>query len=241
MDGDLILYDSARSTCSLRVRLALAAKGLRFTERALRLDRDEQLSPEYLALNPNGLVPTLLHGGNVVVESSVINEYLDDVFPEQPLRPGDALVRATMRTWVTYFDEVMMPAVRYLSFQHFYLAQIQSRSAQARRRFADTLPLRKGFWLEMGDNGFTESRLALEQERIDQVLRRMNASLERGQWLAGSSMSLADIAVLPAIVRLEDLGLSDRWKSMSALADWYLRMQHLPAFALAYYAGSRFT
>ena len=73
------LYNAPQSTCSQRVRFVLNAKGLPFEEHKLDLLAGDQLKPEYLALNPNGVVPTLDHGGQIVIDSSAIIEYLDEV------------------------------------------------------------------------------------------------------------------------------------------------------------------
>src|SRR5712675_3161415 len=75
------LYNAPQSTCSQRVRFVLNAKGLAFEEVKLDLLAGDQLKPDYLALNPNGVVPTLDHDGNIVIDSSVIIEYLDEVAP----------------------------------------------------------------------------------------------------------------------------------------------------------------
>ncbi len=76
-----ILYNAPQSTCSQRVRFVLNAKGLRFEEKKLDLLAGDQLKSEYLALNPNGVVPTLDHDGAIVIDSSVIIEYLDEIAP----------------------------------------------------------------------------------------------------------------------------------------------------------------
>src|ERR1700754_2612399 len=73
------LYNAPQSTCSQRVRFVLNAKGLPFAEEKLDLLAGDQLKPEYLAINPNGVVPTLNYDGNIVIDSSVIIEYLDEV------------------------------------------------------------------------------------------------------------------------------------------------------------------
>src|SRR6476469_10084331 len=94
-----ILYNAPQSTCSQRVRFVLNAKRLPFEEKRLDLLAGDQLKPEYLALNPNGVVPTLDHDGNIVIDSSVIIEYLDEVAPE-PARftPHEPLARGKMRS-----------------------------------------------------------------------------------------------------------------------------------------------
>ena len=81
------LYNAPQSTCSQKVRLTLAEKGLAFKEHRLKLFAGDQLRPEYLELNPNGVVPTVVHDGTPIIDSSVIMEYLDEVFPSPRLSP----------------------------------------------------------------------------------------------------------------------------------------------------------
>ena len=92
------LYHNAMSTCSQKVRLVLAEKGLAWTSRELDLRKSEHLAPDYLRLNPDGVVPTLVVDGAVVRESTVIVEYLDDAFPDPPLAPSDPLGKALL--WI---------------------------------------------------------------------------------------------------------------------------------------------
>ena len=92
------LYNAPQSTCSQRVRFVLNAKGLPFVEHKLDLLAGDQLKPDYLAINPNGVVPTLDHDGNVVIDSSVIIEYLDEIVPHAAhFTPHDPVKRAAMR------------------------------------------------------------------------------------------------------------------------------------------------
>ncbi|MGC1780341.1 MAG: glutathione S-transferase N-terminal domain-containing protein [Xanthobacteraceae bacterium] len=76
----LVLYHTAHSTCSQKVRLVLHEKTAKFDEVRIDLAKKEQLKPDYLKLNPNGVVPTLVDDGTPIVESSVICEYLDENF-----------------------------------------------------------------------------------------------------------------------------------------------------------------
>src|SRR5437879_304923 len=105
----LTLYHFDRSTAAARVRLALAEKGLAWEGRYLETgpDKRQQHSPDYLQLNPRGVVPTLVHDGNVIRESIVILEYLEDAFPSPPLRPADPYDRARMRLWTKQVDEYL--------------------------------------------------------------------------------------------------------------------------------------
>src|SRR5256885_4529352 len=97
------LYNAPQSTCSQRVRFVLNAKGLPFEEIKLDLLAGDQLKPEYLALNPNGVVPTLDHDGAIVIDSSVIIEYLDEVAPDRErFTPQDPVKRAHMRALMRF-------------------------------------------------------------------------------------------------------------------------------------------
>ena len=93
-----ILYNAPQSTCSQRVRFLLNAKNIPFGEIKLDLLAGDQLKPDYLALNPNGVVPTLDHNGAIIIDSSVIIEYLDEIAPEPAqFTPEDPVLRARMR------------------------------------------------------------------------------------------------------------------------------------------------
>lgn len=236
---ELVLFNAGISTCSQRVRFVLAEKGLAYTDQRLRLDQGQHLTSEYLAINPNGLVPTLSHDGQVIVDSSVINEYLDEVFPEPQLVPTHPVARAHMRAWVAYLDEVMTPAIRYPSFQQFFGGGLRAMSSEQRQGFANRLPLRKHFALEVGPEGFAADKLEAAMERIDQSLERMEQALAHTRWIAHEQLTLADIAMMPSIVRLEDLGLASLWAQRPNVAHWYARLQDRPAFVAAYGPGSR--
>ena len=140
-NGSLILYNGPSSTCSQKVRLALWEKALPFTDRRMSLRDNEHLTDWYLKLNPNGVVPTLVHGDAVVTDSSVINEYLEEVFPDKPLIPQKPAERARMRAWRQYIDEVPTTAIRVPSFNAYILkgwehipdAGIQGAGRQAHR------------------------------------------------------------------------------------------------------------
>lgn len=237
--SQLELYNMGISTCSQRVRFVLAVKGIEFTNNWVALDKGEHLTPEYLRINPNGTIPSLVHDGRVIVDSSVINEYLEEVYPQVPLLPASPYERAKVRTWVQYLDEVMTPSIRYPSFQQLFGGFLRAMTEEQREAYASRVPLRKYFALEVGPDGFAPKKLADAMERINSSLQRMEQALGATQWIAHDNLTLADIAMMPSIVRLEDLELASLWADLPRVADWYDRLQRLPAFIATYGPGSR--
>ena len=110
INSPLALYHAWVSSASRRVRFALEEKQVAYQAILVDLLAFEQHTPEYLALNPNGWVPTLVHDGVPVVESSVICEYIDEVLRGPALVPADPHDRARMRVWAKWTDEVVIRA-----------------------------------------------------------------------------------------------------------------------------------
>src|SRR5215217_8899985 len=197
-----ILYNAPQSTCSQRVRFVLNAKKLPFKEEKLDLLAGDQLKPDYLALNPNGVVPTLDHDGAVVIDSSVIIEYLDEIAPaSESFTPGDPVERARMRALMRFIDEMPAAAVRIPTFNLAFLPRFAAMSEEEFLAFAESKPLRKEFMLAMGRKGFPEQEMKAALERMRRAYERMDAEIAAtgGPWLCGKDITLADISVMPAI------------------------------------------
>jgi glutathione S-transferase len=237
---ELVLYNWATSTCSQKVRLVLAEKDLEFVDKRLDSSKAENLSEWYLKLNENGVVPTLQHGERVVIDSSVITEYLDEVFPQNPLRPSDVYQRALMRAWRQFIDEVPTSAIRVPSYNRYIRHKWENLSQADFERLVDKRTVRKQFYRAMGRQGSDEKA---EQAAIDQLretVRRMERALTKGPWIMGAQFTLADIGLLPTIIRMSDIGLGDLWAPNSGVADWLARFQKRTSFERALYPGSRY-
>jgi glutathione S-transferase len=240
----LVLYDAPQSTCSQRVRYTLHEKGLAFAERTLDLFSGDQLRPEYLKINPNGVVPSLVHNDKVIIDSAVIIEYLSEVFPEPPpLVPTDALARATMRSLIRYIDEVPTPAVRLPSYNFAFLRHFRSMSDADFVALAESKPLRRDFLLSMGRNGFSAEQIDGALGRLRDAVSRMSDTLRSsgGPWLMGPNLCLADIAMMPVLIRMADLSLGFIWEHLPEVERWIAAYRARPAFAKAYYFGSLLT
>ena len=235
------LYNAPQSTCSQRVRFVLNAKGLAFDEVKLDLLAGDQLKPEYLKLNPNGVVPTLDHDGAIVIDSSVIIEYLDEIAPEPAnFTPRAPVKRAAMRALMRFIDEMPAAAVRVPTFNLAFLPRFAAMSEEEFLAFAESKPLRKEFMLAMGRKGFPEKDMKAAGDRLRRTYERMDEEIagSGGPWLMGSEPTLADVAVMPAIVRMADLGQEGAWQDLPRVARWYDMIRAHPAFKPTYYPGS---
>jgi glutathione S-transferase len=235
------LYNAPQSTCSQRVRFVLNAKELSFSEVKLDLLAGDQLKPDYLKLNPNGVVPTLDHDGAIIIDSSVIIEYLDEVAAEpESFSPAAAAERAKMRALMRFIDEMPAAAVRVPTFNLAFLPRFQAISEEEFIAFANAKPLRREFMLAMGRNGFPQAEMDAALGRLARTLERMADAIAAsgGPWLMGARPTLADVAVMPAIVRMADLGLDKMWAQMPAIGRWYDLIRAHRAFAPTYYPGS---
>jgi glutathione S-transferase len=240
----LTLYNASQSTCSQRVRFVLNAKGLVFEEKKLDLLAGDQLKPDYLALNPNGVVPTLVDDGEVVIDSSVIIEYLDEVAQEgENFTPRDAAERARMRSLMRFIDEMPAAAVRIPTFNLAFLPRFAKMSEEEFIAFAESKPLRKEFMLRMGRQGFPESEMNESLDRMRRTYERMDAAIAHsgGPFLQGRQPTLADVALMPALVRMDDLGLAHMWADRPAIGRWYDAIRAHKAFKPTYYPGSLLT
>ncbi len=236
----LTLYNFPVSTCSQKVKLTLAEKDLSFTNFEVDWRNEDHLSSWYLAINPNGVVPTLKHGTRIVIDSSVINEYLDEVFPNKPLLPREPYARAKVRSWRQYIDEVPTTAIRIPSFNLVILKNMKNLTEEAFAARATKRPLRKHFYQKMSLNGFSQLEFDQALERLRQTLERMERALAETRWVASDEFSIADISLMPTIVRLDDLGLSRLWSDLPEVQSWYTRCQERPSFAATFYPGARF-
>lgn len=224
----LELYHNINSVCAQKVRVALAEKGLEYEEHLIDL-RGGQFDPAYMKLNPNAVVPTLVHDGRPVIESSVILYYLEEAFPKPPLMPQDPHQRAAVRLYNKLIDEYVHNSCTILTFATAFRPwfagltgeQIEARLAKSPSK--KRTEYKRDVALHGLDSKFV--REALEHHL--RLLKMMDAALERGPWLAGEQFSLADAAVIPYILRLDLLKL----KRLLAprVEAWYQRMRARPS------------
>lgn len=230
------LYHADMSTCAQKVRILLAEKTLPWVSHELNLRLRDQHRPEYLRLNPNGVVPTLVDDGAPVIESTVICEYLDDKYPEPPMRPIAPLERARMRIWTKRLDESLHFHTGVLSgsiaFRHQHLA----RPPDELKTYIAGIPdprrrerQRQQIELGMAAPQFREAVLSFETFLAD-----MERQLSDTAWLAGESFSLADIAYAPYLIRLDELQLWGWMDARPGISRLYDQIKARDSYAAGY-------
>ena len=233
------LYNAPQSTCSQRVRFVFNGKKISFDEVKLNLLAGDQLKPDYLKLNPNGVVPTLDHDGDIVTDSTVITEYLDEVAPATSFTPESPVARARMRALMHFIDEMPAAAVRVPTFNLAFLPSFQKMSREDFVAMAESKPLRNEFMMAMGQTGFPQAEMDAALARLRRAYERMDAEIEKsgGPWLLGKDISLADVAVMPALVRMHDLNMPG-WLDLPRIVTWFDNIRAHPAFTPTFYHGS---
>jgi maleylacetoacetate isomerase len=205
----LRLHTYWRSSAAYRVRIALALKGLAYESVARHLLRDggEQRRPDYLAVNPQGLVPALEDDGVVLTQSLAICEYLEERFPQPPLLPVTARDRAAVRAMALAVACDIHPLnnLRVLQYLRSELGQDDAGVARWARH-----------WIA---SGF---------EALEQLLARHSGD---GRHCFGRSVTLADVCLVPQVANARRVQLDlAPWPRIAAVT---AHLESLPAFAAA--------
>jgi len=230
----LELYHYDHSTAAQKVRIALAEKGLEWKSHHLdtSVAKREHLSPEYLKINPRGIVPTLVHDGLVIRESQVILEYLEDAFPNPPLRPASAYDKARMRLWTKLIDEGLHVHSRVVGMCIVVRYAKAAAGPEELEKYLNAMPetVRK-------ENDRVNIAMGLESPLLPRaiayfkdVFESMDAALTESPWLAGDTFSLADISLGVYVTRLKSFQMAPLWSNLVHLNEWYGRFVDRPSY-----------
>ena len=230
----LKLYDNIASVAAQKVRMTLHEKGQAWETASVDLRNGDVMNAEYLKLNPGGVVPTLMHDGQVLIESTAIIEYLDEVFPNPPLKPATPAARHRMRLWTKRIDEEVHRATGplsqavYIRYAHLektpeqreaYFARMPDKDRAARQQSAIRL-------------GLDAPEIAPALRCYSRLIDDIDAQAVGAPWLAGDTFSLADIAVAPYLTRMEMLAMDALWTNgrRPNAARWWAAMKARPCF-----------
>jgi len=231
----LKLYHSTTSVCAMKVRLALEEKALAWDSELLSLQRGDQHDPAYLKLNPNGVVPTLVDEGRVVIESTLIIEYLDEAFPQAPLMPAEPYRRALARLFMKRIDDYLHAATSTVTFAAAFRAHfLKLPPEELRARLARIPdPAYRGRQRLSIEQGLDAPQVSPALRQFDRYFGDMEEALASGPYLAGDSYTLADAAATPYVNRAAMLGMEALWRRRPRLRAWLERVAQRPNFARA--------
>jgi len=231
----LKLYSYVNSICTQKVFITLAEKSLAYEMRNVDLFKNEQFKPDYLKINPKGVVPALDHDDRIVIESSLICEYLDDSFPAPRLMPADPYRRARVRLWSKAVDETLFEATRELSFSAMFRERMRSMTEEQREQRYQNVgdPIKRDRLMSTYAEGVESPYVFQGIGAFEIAFDKMEKDLQAGgPWLVGREMTLADINMMPFVARLAYLDLLEIWLAeRPASQDWWRRAQALPSFA----------
>lgn len=233
----LKLYHAEPAANSLKSLIPLKEKGLVFESIYVDLHKFEQHEPWFVAINPEGQVPVLDHDGAIITHTTVINEYLEDAFPDAPpLRPADPLGKARMRYWNKFVDEHVMNYVSMWGWH--WMVGVIARSIESGEfeRLVARIPLheQREKW-RTSRSGFSEADLANATRKIEVAVDKVEAQLRSTPWLAGDMYTLADINFFSmcgmALERMfPAIGTKER---CPRLLEWAQRMRERPGVIAA--------
>lgn len=226
------LWHEWNSGHSFKVRVVLAEKRVEWVDRRVELLKFEHLQPGYLKLNPKGVVPTLVHDGRVITESSFICEYLDKRFDGPRLMPAGVADRERARDWLRYYDETVHPAIRAASFELLYrpvLSTVPKADLEAAMHNHPDPARAKAFIAAAADKKTDLDALKRATAQFVSVTERIGMSLAGRAWLSGGEFGLADVALSPFVDRLEQLHMSDLWGRAPATLEWRRRILGRPS------------
>lgn len=233
----LELYHNALSTCSQKVRLVLEAKGIEWTSHEIDLLSGGQHDPDYVQLNPHHVVPTLVHDGHALIESTLINDYLDDAFPDVAMRSTDPVKRHAAGLWVKRIDSQVHPAAGVITFAIGARPMLLQQPEEVRERNLAAIPdpARRSARRSVIENGVKAPEFAGALSEFLDLIDLMDTALAPGAWLSGEQFGLADACALPYLLRLDQLAMGSLLlaDARPQVADWLSRVQTLPFYETA--------
>jgi len=226
----LHLYHTGRSNCSARVRLLIEEKQLAWTSHYVDLYAKENVSEEYFAINPKGVVPTLVHDGRVVVESNDILLYLEDAFAAPALMPESASERQSIRDWLKRSGEIHIPGIKTFAYAKLNAALVQKTAEEAAlyRRLQNDPDLLAFHAKHDPGRSFSKEDVDGATALLRTALGELDARIARGGWIVGEGYSLADISWAPTITTLKRASFPV--EEFARLMEWYTRISRRAAW-----------
>ena len=223
------------SPCAQKVRIVLAEKGLDWEAHPIDLQNKENLEPWYLSLNPLGVVPTLVHDDKVIIESSIICEYLEDAFPQIPLRPTSPYARFKMRLWLKHIDNKLHPSCGALQWPLVMRSTLLKKSPEEQQEIINKIPEeprreRQRRLLAMGlDAPDIKGAVKVYQD----TFKMIEEAMKDENWLSGNEFGIADCAMAPYFQTIDQFGWLKLLDAYPSTKSWYTRVSSRDSYQRA--------
>lgn len=225
----LHLYHSAISNCAMRVRITLEEKNIPWVSHHFDIAKREHITPEYFGINPNGVVPTLVHDGVVIIESDDIIDYLDQTFAEPPLRPKSEEDIERMYWWLKSAIEIHVKGVK--TFIYYHKMQGKMKQSEEQKKAYEKLQSNKElleFHKHSSAEGFTAEEAKAAELILDRFFEEADTILGNQDWLVGNQFTLADITWIPLHFTLSGVGYN--FDQFPAVQAWANRLHERESF-----------
>lgn len=220
--------------------IALIEKGVEFESCYTDLLDFDQHKPDYLAINPSGTIPTLVHRDVMLTESTEMGEYIDGAFEGPPLRPDATEERWRMRWWGKFLDGYFGPSLSMIGWSIFVGPAVRDKDPDELRRNIERIPLkeRRDAWSMAIYNRFPERELEESRRRVRNGIRIFETEFAKRPWCAGDSYSLADINAFCMAYALPMMQAEFvNYDETPHLIDWLRRVYERPAIDEAFKLG----
>lgn len=231
----LTLYRFPGAVCAFKVLMALYEKSTPFEDKVIA--HSDLATPWYREMNPMGVVPTIIHDGNIIIESSVILNYLEDCFDGPKLRPDKPLTCARMNYWLKIVDDAIshIGVMTYSIFSRYPVLKMDEARREA--HFAAIPSDYDRLWRRsVVENGLDAPEVMTAMKKLVGLQREANEYCARNDYLVGD-FTLADAAFAPFAARMEQLGLLLPADKTPAFHQWWDKIKQRPSYQKAVHTG----
>jgi len=233
-----VLYHWEPNANSGKPMLALEEKGVAYDSVYIDMLEFDQHTPEYLAINPMGTIPAMVHEGRLLNESTAIMEYVDARFDGPRLRPEAPAKRWKMRWWMKYCDQYYGPSASMVAWDMFTGPAVRRKDPEELKARIAAIPMeeRRVAWSKAIYGLFSDEELAESRRRVAQASLLFEQNLAENEWVAGDEFSLADVNAFNLVYILPHMAETMQLPSVSVertprTMEWLRRMYQRPSIA----------
>ncbi len=217
----------------------MTEKGVEFDFHYIDITKFEQHQPEYLKLNPQGTVPTVIHDGKIMTESTQALQYLDAALPGPTFIPEDPVERYRMRWWATH-GVGWAASLSVLGWHAFLGPMVRQMDDEKLKELLERIPnkQRRVAWATAAKSTFTEEQLQDARDGVAAGVQMMESHLRESPYFAGDEYSIADMVIFAnaySLPLMHDYAASE--EISPCFMDWLKRIYLRPAIAEAFELG----